>query len=312
MRRVVLLDGGMGQELIHRSRARPHPLWSAKVLLDEPDLVRSVHLEMIRAGARVITVNSYSVTRCRLSTYGMEEDFVRLQHLACDLARQAREEAGEDVAIAGCLPPFHGSYRPQDVEPVADTLPRYREIAELQADQVDVFIAETMVAGEQGEGAVRGAMGVGKPIWVAWTVDDQATGLLRNGETLAEATARLDGLPADAILANCAIPPAIDAAVAPLRALARPWGVYANGFTGIPEAFAQGAGVTVDMLSASGDVTVAAYAAMARHWVEQGAAIIGGCCEIGPAHIAAMAEMLRDAGYEIGKGLAPAAAEVSQ
>ena len=55
---VILTDGGMGQELIRRSKSEPTPLWSARVLIDEPDLVRDLHAEFIRAGARVITITT--------------------------------------------------------------------------------------------------------------------------------------------------------------------------------------------------------------------------------------------------------------
>ena len=60
MTSIILTDGGMGQELLRRSSAKPTPLWSARVLMDEPDLVRELHAEFIRAGARVITLNTYS------------------------------------------------------------------------------------------------------------------------------------------------------------------------------------------------------------------------------------------------------------
>ena len=104
MREVVLTDGGMGQELLRRSRVRPTPL-ARRVLLDEPDLVRDLHAEFIRAGARVITINSYAATPERLAREGEGEMFEPLQRRALDLAESARETArqGDDVLIAGCL-----------------------------------------------------------------------------------------------------------------------------------------------------------------------------------------------------------------
>ena len=58
MKSVVLTDGGMGQELLRRSGTAPTPLWSARVLIDEPALVQTLHEDFIRAGARVITINT--------------------------------------------------------------------------------------------------------------------------------------------------------------------------------------------------------------------------------------------------------------
>ena len=53
---ITLLDGGMGQELIHRSSFKPDSLWSTRVLLDEYDLVVNLHKDFIKAGADGITI----------------------------------------------------------------------------------------------------------------------------------------------------------------------------------------------------------------------------------------------------------------
>ena len=112
VRSVILTDGGMGQELLRRSQVPPTPLWSARVLLDEPELVHDLHVEFIRAGARVITINSYAATPERLAREGQAEMFEPLQRRALDLAHSAREAAqvGEELRIAGCLSPLFGSY----------------------------------------------------------------------------------------------------------------------------------------------------------------------------------------------------------
>jgi S-methylmethionine-dependent homocysteine/selenocysteine methylase len=305
MSRITLLDGGMGQELIRRSPAKPTPLWSARVMLDYPDLVRQVHLENIRAGARVITVNAYSATRDRLEREGFGDRFEELQRTACELALRARDESGEEVTIAGCLPPLTWSYRPDLVRPATETEPIYAEIAALQAPHVDLILCETMCAGEESLGAVRGAAATGKPVWVAWTVDDADGARLRSGETLAEADAMLDGLPVAARLVNCSKPEAVDQALPGLAALGGPaggrCGAYANAFTEIAAPFEPG--TTVERLAARKDMGPETYAGFAIGWVGQGATIVGGCCEVGPAHIAEIARRLTAAGYEIIGGI---------
>jgi S-methylmethionine-dependent homocysteine/selenocysteine methylase len=297
MSRITLLDGGMGQELIRRSPDKPTPLWSARVMLDYPELVTQVHLENIRAGARVITINAYSATRDRLDPAGLGEQFEPLQRRACELALRARDESGEDVAIAGCLPPLIWSYRPDLVRPAAETEPIYAEIAALQAPHVDLILCETMSAAAEGVGAVRGAASTGKPIWISWTVDDADGARLRSGETLAEAAAMLAGLPVAARLVNCSRPEAVDVAMPSLVALGGSVGAYANGFTAIAAPFEPG--TTVERLSARKDLGPEAYADFAMGWVAEGATIVGGCCEVGPAHIAELARRLRAAGHEI-------------
>jgi S-methylmethionine-dependent homocysteine/selenocysteine methylase len=297
MSRIILLDGGMGQELIRRSPDEPTPLWSARVMLDHPELVTQVHLENIQAGARVIIINAYSATRDRLDPAGLGDQFETLQRRACELALRARDQSGEDVTIAGCLSPLYWSYRPDLVRPVAETEPLYAEMAALQTPHVDLILCETMCAAEEGLGAVRGASSTGKPVWVAWTVDDADGTRLRSGETLAEANAALDGLPVAARLVNCSKPEAIDMAMPGLAALGGPVGAYANGFTEIAAPFEPG--TTVERLSARKDLGPAAYADFAMGWVAQGATIVGGCCEVSPAHIAELARRLKAAGHEI-------------
>jgi len=59
---ITLLDGGMGQELIRRSGAAPTPLWSTRVMLDNPELAETLHVDFIKAGAKVIALNNYTAT----------------------------------------------------------------------------------------------------------------------------------------------------------------------------------------------------------------------------------------------------------
>ena len=296
---VILMDGGMGQELLRRSGRAPTPLWSAEVMMHEPELVEDLHLDFIRAGARTITVNAYSATRPKLAREGAEDRFEALQRTACEIAARARDRSGEAVTITGCLPPLKASYRPEVTDPLDRIEAAYAEIAALQSPFVDVMLAETMGSAEEAKGAARGAAAgaAGKPIWVAWTLADDTGARLRSGERLAQANAALDGLPVAARLLNCSRPEAIDAAMHELADLGGPFGAYANGFSGISDAFQPGG--TVDVLEARTDLGPAAYAEHAMRWVEAGAAVVGGCCEVGPAHIAEIARRLEAAGHAV-------------
>ncbi|CCV07587.1 Homocysteine S-methyltransferase [Mesorhizobium metallidurans STM 2683] len=295
MKSVILTDGGMGQELVRRSKSEPTPLWSARVLIDEPDLVRDLHAEFIRAGARVITINTYSATPERLAREGAEDLFGSLQKRGIELARQARDDAG-DAAIAGCLSPLFGSYAPALTISFQETLDTYRRIVAEQAEGVDLFLCETMASAEEARAAVTAASESGKPVWVSWTLADHGTPRLRSGEAIAAAASALGDLPVAARLINCCRPEAISAALPELITLGGPVGAYANGFTSI-EALKHG--TTVDVLHARHDLGPDAYADEAIGWVEAGAGIVGGCCEVGPAHIAALRDRLEQAGYQI-------------
>ena len=75
----------MGHELLARSADQATGLWSAQILLDDPDLVRTVHADYLAAGADVITTNSYILHRDRLNPFGVEDRFEQLHRLACRL-----------------------------------------------------------------------------------------------------------------------------------------------------------------------------------------------------------------------------------
>ena len=288
---ITLLDGGMGQELLLRADADPSPLWSSQVMIDQPELVRDVHTDFIAAGADVITVNAYSATRCRLGPAGVGDDYERLQQLACRLAIEARGDR-TDVRVAGCLSPYGWTYRPELAPPFDELWPLYAETATLQASYVDLIICETMGSIDEARAAVTGAAATGKPVWVSWSLIDDDTARLRSGELLVDGIEALAELGPEAILVNCSVPEAFTAAMPALATSPVPFGAYANGFSHTVDDYEPGSVTTV--LGHRHDLGPAAYADIALGWVDQGATIVGGCCEIGPAHIAELDRRLTE------------------
>ncbi|MDX5595473.1 homocysteine S-methyltransferase family protein [Pseudovibrio sp. SPO723] len=283
---ITILDGGMGQELIARTSAEPTPLWATQVMLDEPALVRAVHDDFFAAGAMVATANTYAIHHDRLMPAGIDDKFEALHRTACEIACAARDAAGAG-RVAGALGPLIGSYR---VGPLPeDAVERFREICRLQAPLVDLFLIETASSLEQARAAVAGATGHDKPIWLGVSVDDQDGTKLRSGEPLEEVMRTTSKI--DALLINCSTPEAVSAGLDVIKTADRPFGAYANGFTRITKSFVQ-EGATVSELSARSDLSPAAYADFAEHWAKMGATIIGGCCEVGPAHIAELVRRL--------------------
>lgn len=292
-----MIDGGMGQELLKRSGAKPSPLWSAQVMIDHPEIVQDLHIDFIKAGARVITINAYSATPERLARDADENMFEDLQQKAIQIAVRAREKAGiEGVRIAGCLPPLVASYRP-DQAPAVDVMQAtYQRVVDAQQAHVDLFICETMASIDEASAALIAAKGSAKPVWVGLTVADDNSATLRNGDALSDAVKKIDELGAAAKLLNCSKPEAISASWGALESGSGPIGAYANGFTSIS---ALKPGGTVDSLEARHDLGPESYANFVMHWVKQGATIVGGCCEVGPAHIKVIAQRLREENIEI-------------
>ncbi|MEO0635626.1 MAG: homocysteine S-methyltransferase family protein [Pseudomonadota bacterium] len=295
MAEIVLLDGGMGQELIRRRGAPASALWSAAVLADQPELVGSVHRDFIDANAKVIVANSYAITRPRLARNAAAERFEELQIRALDIAEQACRGA-EGVVIAGGLSPLTGSYQPGSTLPFEECVKQYSEIVALQRDRVDLFIAETMCTADEALSALEAIKTSGKPAWIAFTVDDKDGSKLRSGEPLREAADAAVSEGAAAILINCSSPEAVDTAMYQLTDLPVPYGGYANGFKTVEPLTNES---TVDVLEAREDVTPSAYADHVDRWIAVGATIVGGCCEIGPDHIQEIADRLSANGHSI-------------
>lgn len=290
--RITLLDGGMGQELRHRSQKPASALWSAQVMLDEPALVVAAHRDFIDAGAKVITVNTYAATPQRLARDGALEWFDLLHNAALDAAHRARDESGQtDVRIAGCLPPLVASYHP-DVVPDQDTcLAGYARIIEAQAKRVDLFIGETLSLAREAQAAAQAAASSQLPVWIALSVGDNNGAQLRSGEALAHAAeAAIDG-GAHALLVNCSAPEAITTAMPILAPFEVPFGGYGNGFKAAAELKPGG---TVEGLEAREELTPQAYKHYVAQWVDAGATLVGGCCEIGPEHIRVLNRWITD------------------
>nr|WP_321249542.1 homocysteine S-methyltransferase family protein [uncultured Ruegeria sp.] len=293
---ITLLDGSIGQELVKRSGDRATPLWSTRVMMDHPELVGDVHADYFRRGATIATTNTYAVHRSRLERVGLEDQIGALTDTALSQAERAR--AGTKGRIAGSLGPLLATYRPDLRPDPEDAAPKYAELVELMADRVDLFLIETVSSVQEAEGALRGTVDGGRPVWLALTVDDTDGTRLRSGEHLSEITPLIDRFAPEAVLVNCSPPEAMPAALQIIANMGRPFGAYANGFTEISEGFLKDA-PTVDALEQRSDLGSQVYAEHAMRWVEQGATIVGGCCEVGPDHIEALAEQLRAAGHRI-------------
>jgi S-methylmethionine-dependent homocysteine/selenocysteine methylase len=301
--RPLLLDGGLGRELLKRGVPILTDIWSGTALTEAPEKVRDVHADFIAAGADIVTTNTYGLARKRLTRAGAEARFAELHRTAGQLAVEARDAAGRDVAIAGSLPPYSGSYRPDLVEPFETLLPLYTEQAAVLAPYVDLFICETMSSAGEALAAASGAVKTGKPVWIAWTLHEDRSGRLRSGETVSEAAAVVAHLPIAAFLANCCAPESITAAMPALAVAGHgKFGGYANTFAPVPTDWASYGGRKLDpsnweeyessALPLRRDLDAESYAAHARRWRQMGATILGGCCGAGPEHIARLRRLL--------------------
>lgn len=280
----LLLDAAMGTELQRRGADTRLPLWSARALMDDRALVRTIHSQEVAAGADVLTANTFRTHRRTLAKGGLENRSRELTALAVRLAREATENADREVFIAGSLSPLEDCYRP-DLVPDDEALEReHREQAEsLAAAGVDLILLETHNSVRELVAAALAAKRTGLP-YVASMVTD-GKGRLLSGESIGQAVHALGPQRPDALAINCVPATCLDGDLTRLAEIA----------PGVPLAAYGNLGLPADDLgwAFTDELSPEVYAENARNWLDTGARLVGGCCGTTPAHTAASREVVR-------------------
>ena len=295
----IILDGGIGTELERLGAPMDHEAWCAVALESHPQLVRDVHRSYIEAGADIITVNTYAATRHALTNGGMEKNFTSWNKLAVQLARETLDasEVDRNILIAGSVSNF-GHFNDQYTD--KQLAPNFRDQAEILIENgVDFIILESLGAKTSTIVTALNAISeFGVPIWVAVScAEDHDSGQLFLGieesridshrplahQELGEAIDTIMDTAGSALLVMHST---VDTTLPALQLMQSHYdglrGAYPNaGYWLRPEwAF-------VDQISPQN------YLERARKWLDTGARIVGGCCGIGPDHIAALSKGLR-------------------
>jgi homocysteine S-methyltransferase len=291
-RRPLLVDGATGTELNRRGINTDLPLWSARALLDAPEVLADIHADYVRAGAEVVTANTFRTHRRSLAASGLGDRAADLTRLAVEMARagasRSQRHNDRQIYVAGSLAPLEDCYSPDKVPPQAECEREHAEMARDLADAgVDLILVETMNTIREAQAAVRAARATGLPVLASFVCRDDDR--LFSGETVAEAVEAITPLGPVGILINCTPSTTIHRPFALLlEALAQNpapppiSGLYANiGHTD------EITGWTI-----TADVEPLEYARLAIGWMGQGANLLGGCCGTTPAHIAALRAML--------------------
>ena len=256
--------------------------------------VEGPHRAYLAAGADVIRTRTAALGRWRCNMEGIADHFAAANERACAAAVSARDSVDPGALVAGAMGPVRPRYEP-DLLPPADVIERETvEQALILAPHVDLLLCETLSLGEEAAAMVRAASSTGRPVWVSFSFHDTGPLETRGGESPAQALAALDGLAVDAILVNCTSAETVSRAVASLATLASgtPVGGCAHGFETVgPDETDETQTRAVDGRIA---MTPAGYARFAREWIAAGATIVGGCCDVGPSHIAALRKLVEE------------------
>jgi S-methylmethionine-dependent homocysteine/selenocysteine methylase len=289
-RETVVLDGAIGTEIL-----RHNVTWADHQLTNKPDFVRGIHERYIRAGADILSTNSFQL--CRRALYNHFRDAEHRHHIGAKdlddradfllaasvhLAREARDRSGakRPVAVAAAVTTLEWCFRP-DLAPTAEQAGKeYREIFQVVKDAgADLVLLETVNSITEARVALEATKSLGLPCWIAFVPDER--GRLFTGETLAQAVAELEPRGVDAILLNCAPPDDISAGLRELAPHAHvPMGVYPHiGRFDPPEWLF------------TDEYPPPRYREEAAAWKKSGASILGGCCGTTPDHIAELATL---------------------
>lgn len=284
--KLYYLAGGTGTEIFRRGFPTKLPLWSAQVLFEKPELLKDIYLDYIKAGADIITTNTFRTQRRTLTKAGLAHETERINRLAVDIAVTARKEsqATRPIYIAGCITTLEDCYRPDLVPSQPELEKEHREQVALLADTpIDFFLLETFNSIREASVAAKAATATGKPLAVSFTVN--ADGDILNGDQWGEAIRQLREYNPTAILVNC-VPELVAT-----RALEKiknnttlPFGAYANG---AGEADNQNGWKFTDADH------VDSYVHTCTRWIDLGATIIGGCCGTNPEYTRAYSRLKR-------------------
>lgn len=288
-RGTVVLDGGLATELERSGHDLHDPLWSARVLVEDPDAIRAVHAAYFAAGADVAISASYQATFEGFASRGIgRPNAIALMHASVELAREA---AGGDRLVAASVGPYgamlgNGAEYTGDYDRNEDGLlefhvPRMEALAEAEPD---LFAVETIPSIVEASALARALEKVPEvPAWVSFSCRDGTH--ICDGTPIEEAVrAVADGRTVVAVGINCTPPLHAESLVETVSASTdKPvvcypnrgsfWDPMRKAWTDPPRQDARPPLRPLD-------------------WQRAGASLIGGCCGTTPQDIAAAAKAL--------------------
>ncbi|MBK6794294.1 MAG: homocysteine S-methyltransferase [Anaerolineales bacterium] len=291
--RIAIVDGAMATELEARGCDLNDDLWSARVLLEQPELIHSVHLDYFNAGADIAITASYQATVDGFAKRGLSRDqALDLMKKSVKLAQEARDEFWAKAEnrvnrarplVAGSVGPYgafladgseyRGDYNLTEDELIAFHRPR---IEALIASGADLLACETIPCGIEARALIRLLTEFpGTFAWFTFTAKDGEH--ISNGERIADIAAFLDKQPqAAAIGINCSSPLHIPSLVREIKQnTSKPIIVYPNS----------GEYYSAVTNTWHGETSCDKFGSQSKEWYENGATLIGGCCRTTPGHI---------------------------
>jgi homocysteine S-methyltransferase len=294
-----ILDGGMGQELLHRGLKPRGTLWSAEALIkaEYHQLVIDTHLDFIHSGAEVIVTNTFTSRKGRLIQNNCLELFETINKKAVELALRARDISKKNILIAGGLPNQKQTYSANLGDDLQEIKLRFNEQAFFLKDDIDFFYLDVMGSGIECEIALESIDKYSLPVLVGVHIKDN--GKLPSGEYITQIVQNFKTNKWLGILTACVSPMAYELVKDELKKLNLPYGFKLNAFDKIPENYivtsTDSWGTTGNpnkILGINQDLNEKQFYNVVKNFMNEGATILGGCCEIRPSHIKEISKLI--------------------
>jgi len=271
---ILLFDGGMGTELYKRGVFINQSF--EELNLKNPNLVKAVHSEYKKAGADVIETNSFGANQFKLSKFHLDD---KVYVINLEAAKLARDVARDDLYVAGSVGPLGVQIEP--LGPISNDETRdffKNQIKGLVDGGVDLLIFETFIYPNELEQAIRAAREIcDLPIIAQMTIDEDASSL--TGTKPRIMIDELNKIGADIIGVNCTVGPQV----------MLNWLEQVRKFSNFPISIMPNAGKPRNIDGRNIYLSTPEYfAEYAKHFIQSGVNIIGGCCGTGPEHIQKM------------------------
>jgi homocysteine S-methyltransferase len=297
----IVIDGGLATQCEAMGCNIDGELWSGRLLRDDPDALVAAHRAYLDAGARIIATASYQASPQGFVAQGSTPDEAdRLIRSSVTLAARARDEFVQDnpnaprPLVAASVGPYgailhDGSEYTGDYDIGVDDLARFHDerLAILDTDDADLLACETIPSAAESAVLTQLLRTTRRPSWVSFSCRDEAH--LADGTPLAKVAAEFADHPTVLALGvNCVAPEYVIPLIGVLREAApqKSIVVYPNS----------GEVYRAEDNAWLGTATPLQCEHAAREWIAAGARLVGGCCRIGPAQIAAMSQSVINRG----------------